>query len=56
REASPRRVLRVFPAYLPLVFPARAGLTDLLEMYLAHRRHPSFAGLGRHLHWLCLPV
>ncbi|MGL5995520.1 MAG: SAM-dependent methyltransferase, partial [Pseudomonas proteolytica] len=23
---------------------------------LAHRRHPSFAGLGRYLHWICRPV
>ena len=31
-------------------------LADLLEMELAHRRHPSFAGLGRYLHWICRPV
>jgi S-adenosylmethionine-dependent methyltransferase len=34
--------------------PRRA--VDLLEMELAHRRHPSFAGLGRYLHWICRPV
>ncbi|MBV2205492.1 MAG: SAM-dependent methyltransferase, partial [Pseudomonas sp.] len=27
----------------------------LLEMELAYRRHPTFAGLGRYLHWLCRP-
>jgi S-adenosylmethionine-dependent methyltransferase len=41
---------------MPVEFQARAELIDLLEMELAHRRHPSFAGLGRYLHWICRPV
>ncbi|MNY42381.1 putative S-adenosyl-L-methionine-dependent methyltransferase [compost metagenome] len=47
--------VRVFHDYMPADFQARAELTDLLEMELAHRRHPTFAGLGRYLHWLCRP-
>ncbi|CAI8980498.1 MULTISPECIES: methyltransferase domain-containing protein [Pseudomonas] len=48
--------VRVFHDYMPVEFQARAELADLLEMELAHRRHPSFAGLGRYLHWICRPV
>ena len=48
--------VRVFHDYMPVEFQARAELVDLLEMELAHRRHPSFAGLGRYLHWICRPV
>ncbi|MDH0747887.1 methyltransferase domain-containing protein [Pseudomonas sp. GD03842] len=48
--------VRVFHDYMPVEFQARAELADLLEMELAHRRHPSFAGLGRYLHWMCRPV
>ncbi|RAU44941.1 MULTISPECIES: methyltransferase [unclassified Pseudomonas] len=48
--------VRVFHDYMPIEFQARAELADLLEMELAHRRHPSFAGLGRYLHWMCRPV
>ncbi len=40
---------------MPKEFQAKAELLDLLEMELAHRRHPSFAGLGRYLHWICRP-
>ena len=40
--------VRVFHDYMPVEFQARAELVDLLEMELAHRRHPSFAGLGRY--------
>lgn len=48
--------VRVFHDYMPVEFQARADLADLLEMELAHRRHPSFAGLGRYLHWICRPI
>jgi S-adenosylmethionine-dependent methyltransferase len=48
--------VRVFHDYMPVEFQARVELADLLEMELAHRRHPSFAGLGRYLHWICRPV
>ena len=42
-------------AVAQLVNQAKAELLDLLEMELAHRRHPAFAGLGRYLHWICRP-
>lgn len=48
--------VRVFHDYMPVEFQAKAGLADLLEMELAHRRHPAFAGLGRYLHWMCRAV
>jgi len=48
--------VRVFHDYMPVEFQARADLAALLEMELAHRRHPSFAGLGRYLHWICRPI
>jgi S-adenosylmethionine-dependent methyltransferase len=48
--------VRVFHDYMPVEFQARADLQDLLEMELAHRRHPAFAGLGRYLHWMCRAV
>ncbi|MEK1942836.1 MAG: methyltransferase [Pseudomonas sp.] len=48
--------VRVFHDYMPREFQAKAELADLLEMELAHRRHPSFMGLGRYLHWLCRPL
>ncbi|MBC3779676.1 methyltransferase domain-containing protein [Pseudomonas sp. SWRI99] len=48
--------VRVFHDYMPVEFQGRAPLADLLEMELAHRRHPSFAGLGRYLHWICRPI
>lgn len=48
--------VRVFHDYMPVEFQAKAELSDLLEMELAHRRHPAFAGLGRYLHWVCRPV
>lgn len=47
--------VRVFHDYMPREFQAKAQLADLLEMELAHRRHPAFAGLGRYLHWICRP-
>ncbi|MGE8391131.1 methyltransferase domain-containing protein [Pseudomonas sp. BIGb0427] len=47
--------VRVFHDYMPRDFQAKAELLDLLEMELAHRRHPAFAGLGRYLHWICRP-
>jgi S-adenosylmethionine-dependent methyltransferase len=50
-----RSGVRVFHDYMPAEFQGRAELTDLLEMELAYRRHPSFAGLGRYLHWICRP-
>lgn len=51
-----RSGVRVFHDYMPSEFQARAELIDLLEMELAYRRHPAFAGLGRYLHWLCRPL
>lgn len=47
--------IRVFHDYMPKEFQDRAELLDVLEMELAYRRHPSFAGLGRYLHWVCRP-
>ncbi|MDZ5604447.1 methyltransferase domain-containing protein [Pseudomonas sp. RP23018S] len=47
--------VRVFHDYMPRDFQAKAALADVLEMELAHRRHPAFAGLGRYLHWICRP-
>ncbi|MCQ4346125.1 methyltransferase domain-containing protein [Pseudomonas stutzeri] len=47
--------VRVFHDYMPGEFQARADATELVEMELAYRRHPAFAGLGRYLHWLCRP-
>jgi S-adenosylmethionine-dependent methyltransferase len=47
--------VRVFHDYMPNEFQLKAELLDLLEMELAHRRHPSFMGLGRYLHWICRP-
>ncbi|RMN78816.1 SmtA protein [Pseudomonas cannabina] len=55
-QVQTRSGVRVFHDYMPVEFQARADLTDLLEMELAHRRHPAFAGLGRYLHWMCRPV
>jgi S-adenosylmethionine-dependent methyltransferase len=40
---------------MPSDFQARTELGELLEMELAYRRHPTFQGLGRYLHWLCRP-
>lgn len=48
--------IRVFHDYMPVDFQKRAELSDLVEMELAHRRHPAFAGLGRYLHWICRPT
>ncbi len=48
--------VRVFHDYMPSDFQHKAQLLDLLEMELAHRRHPSFMGLGRYLHWICRPL
>jgi S-adenosylmethionine-dependent methyltransferase len=50
-----RTGVRVFHDYMPSHFQQRAALEDLLEMELAYRRHPAYAGLGRYLHWLCRP-
>ncbi len=54
-QVESRSGVRVFHDYMPQEFQAKAELLDLLEMELAYRRHPSFAGLGRYLHWLCRP-
>ncbi|AVO54017.1 methyltransferase domain-containing protein [Ectopseudomonas mendocina] len=54
-QVESRSGVRVFHDYMPHEFQAKAELIDLLEMELAHRRHPSFAGLGRYLHWICRP-
>ena len=50
-----RSGVRVFHDYMPLDFQQRAEVEQLVEMELAHRRHPAFAGLGRYLHWICQP-
>ncbi|KEA39147.1 SAM-dependent methyltransferase, partial [Pseudomonas aeruginosa] len=50
-----RSGVRVFHDYMPSEFQAKAERLDLVEMELAYRRHPAFAGLGRYLHWLCRP-
>jgi S-adenosylmethionine-dependent methyltransferase len=55
-QVESRSGVRVFHDYMPQEFQAKAELLDLLEMELAYRRHPSFAGLGRYLHWLCRPL
>lgn len=47
--------VRVFHDYMSADFKAGANPAALIEMELAYRRHPSFAGLGRYLHWLCRP-
>jgi len=47
--------VRVFHDYMPADFQARTEPAELIEMELAYRRHPTFAGLGRYLHWLCRP-
>ena len=54
-QVESRSGVRVFQDYMPQEFQAKAELLDLLEMELAYRRHPSFAGLGRYLHWICRP-
>ena len=46
-QVESRSGVRVFHDYMPQQFQAKAKLIDLLEMELAHRRHPVFAGLGR---------
>ncbi|MES2820742.1 MAG: methyltransferase domain-containing protein [Pseudomonadota bacterium] len=50
-----RSGVRVFHDYMPREFQAKAELEELVDMELAHRRHPCFMGLGRYLHWLCRP-
>lgn len=47
--------IRVFHDYMPTTFQEKADPAQLLEMELAYRRHPSFIGLGRYLHWVCCP-
>ncbi|MCU1719378.1 methyltransferase domain-containing protein [Pseudomonas sp. 5P_3.1_Bac2] len=54
-QVESRSGVRVFHDYMPQAFQAKADLAELVEMELAHRRHPSFAGLGRYLHWICRP-
>lgn len=54
-QVEQRSGVRVFHDYMPSEFQAKAPLEALLEMELAHRRHPAFAGLGRYLHWICRP-
>lgn len=51
-----RSGVRVFHDYMPAEFQGKASQADLLEMELAYRRHPAFAGLGRYLHWICRPT
>lgn len=50
--------VRVFHDYMPRDFQEKTAsnnLAELIEMELAYRRHSSFAGLGRYLHWICRP-
>ncbi|MCW3147072.1 methyltransferase domain-containing protein [Stutzerimonas stutzeri] len=54
-QVEHRSGVRVFHDYMPADFQARTDPTELLEMELAYRRHPTFGGLGRYLHWLCRP-
>ncbi|TWI54392.1 S-adenosylmethionine-dependent methyltransferase [Pseudomonas duriflava] len=51
-----RSGIRVFHDYMPTEFQGKADEAELIAMEMAHRRHPTFAGLGRYLHWLCQPV
>ncbi|WAH58175.1 methyltransferase domain-containing protein [Pseudomonas silvicola] len=55
-QVESRSGVRVFHDYMPVDFQKKAALEDLLEMELAHRRHPAYAGLGRYLHWICRPL
>lgn len=48
-----RSGIRVFHDYMPSHFQQRTSEAELVERELHYRRHPSFAGLGRYLHWLC---
>jgi S-adenosylmethionine-dependent methyltransferase len=50
-----RSGVRVFHDYMPSEFQSKVNEADLIEMELTHRRHPTFAGLGRYLHWVCQP-
>ena len=50
-----RSGVRVFHDYMPAEFQAKADVAALIDMELAYRRHPAFAGLGRYLHWMCRP-
>lgn len=54
-EIVTRSGVRVFHDYMPEPFQKKAAPEELVEMELAHRRHPAFAGLGRYLHWMCRP-
>ncbi|MDT3708690.1 MAG: methyltransferase domain-containing protein [Pseudomonadaceae bacterium] len=54
-QVEHRSGVRVFHDYMPPEFQVRTEPAELLEMELAYRRHPTFAGLGRYLHWLCRP-
>lgn len=54
-QVESRSGVRVFHDYMPQEFQAKATPAEVLEMELAYRRHPTFAGLGRYLHWICRP-
>ncbi|GIZ12955.1 methyltransferase domain-containing protein [Pseudomonas sp. NCCP-436] len=54
-QVESRSGVRVFHDYMPQEFQTRAAPAEVLEMELAYRRHPAFAGLGRYLHWICRP-
>lgn len=45
--------IRVFYDYMPLDFQNKTDLSQVIEMELNYRQHPTFKGLGRYLHWLC---
>lgn len=45
--------IRVFYDYMPIEFQQKTELSALIDMELAWRKHPTFRGLGRYLHWIC---
>lgn len=43
--------VRVFYDYMPLDFQQKTDPQQIIDMELQWRKHPTFAGLGRYLHW-----
>ena len=50
-----RSGIRVFHDYMPVKARQKIATEELIATELSYRRHPSLAGLGRYLHWLCQP-